>query len=429
MKLAYIVTTLPALSETFILREIQGMVARGCEVDVFALKRAKQSHSTGPFCVSEVLKRSRFSRPDNLLRDFAANLTAFLLHPVRYCSILSIYAKESWSVAPSMAMRILYHFFCGIGIAATLRRRKVVHIHSHFAGVEIALAASLFSGVPYSWTAQASKDIYVKPVLLRAKVRYCRFIAAVSSYNKRYLESLCPGSSSKIHVIPNGVYLSEAHVAEALKAARPATMFRIVSAGRLIAVKGFQTLIETCDILRHRGCQIECRILGGGEEEGALRRMISERGLDEVVSLSGYLPLREIYAEMAEGDVFVLLSEIGENGYRDGLPTVIIEAMLMSLPVVSTYISGIPELVIDSVTGFLVPERNPNTAADALERLIADSKLRTGFGSAGRARVEARFDADTNLDCLFKMITSDTREANSFTPAPVDTVSRVFPDR
>jgi glycosyltransferase involved in cell wall biosynthesis len=111
--------------------------------------------------------------------------------------------------------------------------------------------------------------------------------------------------------------------------------------------------------------------------------------------------------------VFVLLSEIGISGYRDGLPTVVIEAMLMGLPVVSTYVSAIPELVSDGVTGFLVPERNPSEAADVLEHLITNPGLGTAFGMAGRKKVETDFNADTNVNRLLALMTSVNPTARS----------------
>jgi len=418
MKIAYVLSTFPAISETFIQREIQGMRARGCEVEVFAIKRPLHAATTTPFADPEVLKRCSYSRPDNVWRDSANNLVALLLHPFRYWSVARIYLEETWRVAPPIAFRVLYHCFCGVGLVSTLRRHRITHIHGHFAGAEIALAASLYSGIPFSWTAQASNDIYVKPILLRAKMHFCRFVVTISNYNKRYLQSLCPVPADKIHVIPNGVYLSEDR-SNSLQTTQQRAVFRIVSAGRLIDVKGFHTLIEACDIVKQRGHRIECRILGGGPEEAALRSLISERHLDDVVCLTGFRPLADIYTELRAADVFVLLSEIGESGHRDGLPTVLLEAMLMSLPVVSTYISGIPEIVLEGETGLLVPERNPGRVADALERLITNPELRTTFGHAGRGRLEKTFNADTNLDELLKVMTmSCDQERNCIAPPP-----------
>ena len=158
------------------------------------------------------------------------------------------------------------------------------------------------------------------------------------------------------------------------------------------------TLIQACRLLQEEGYSLECKIVGGGPEHEVLERLIRAAGLTDIVELTGPMPLGDVYRAMRVADVFVLLSEIGVNGYRDGFPTVILEAMAMGLPVVSTWISGIPEMVEDQVTGILVAERNPAAAGAAIRRLLQDQGLRTRMGSAGKERVSRLFALDQSVD-------------------------------
>jgi glycosyltransferase involved in cell wall biosynthesis len=165
-------------------------------------------------------------------------------------------------------------------------------------------------------------------------------------------------------------------------------------------MKGHGTLIEACRLVRQHARDVRCDIIGAGPEQAALAALITENGMDDTVRLRGPLSLRDVYAALGDADVFTLLSEIGVDGYRDGFPTVILEAMAAGLPVVSTWISGTPEIVVHEETGLLVPERDASAAADALERLLGDERLRRRMGAAGRRRVEERFQLDRSADRL-----------------------------
>ena len=167
MKIAYILGTFPALSETFILREIRGLMARGCEVRVFAIKRASNAGTDALGRTGDALPGPVYARPDSIVKHFCNNLLTFATSPRSYLRILGVYTRESLRFAPSAAVKILYHFFCGVGFGRMLRGGGYDRIHGHFTGADIAIAASVFSGLPFSWTAQASNDIYVMPVLLK----------------------------------------------------------------------------------------------------------------------------------------------------------------------------------------------------------------------------------------------------------------------
>jgi glycosyltransferase involved in cell wall biosynthesis len=334
------------------------------------------------------------------------NVWALLRHPRRYLAALRPFSSGFSERAPRTFLQTLYHFSCGIGFVEVMRSRGVSHLHCHFTtGSNIALAVNLYAGIPFSFSAHASGDIYIQPTLLDLKLARARFAVPVCEYNRRYLNAVTAHRwSDKLHTIYNGVDLAER---DRWRPSVPRsgdlpgdTELRIVSIGSLVVMKGHATLIEACRLLRDRLHRIRCDIVGAGPEMDVLARLITSHGMADAIRLRGPLSLKEVYAVLEQGDVFSLLSEIGMNGYRDGFPTVILEAMAAGLPVVSTWISGTPEIVVHEDTGLLVHERDAHAAADAFERLLGDAPLRQRMGGAGRRRVEERFRLDQSVEQL-----------------------------
>lgn len=400
----YLLATFPSITETFVLREIASLRDRGFEIVVFAVKRAGRPDVERSLLDGEASIMAVYSRPDNVVLHFLANLRALFTKPIRYVKTLSVFIEEATKVHPKEAGRILYHFYCGIGFQRQFKKYEVDHLHAHFtAGGNVSLAAHLFNGQPFSFTAHASGDIFMNPILLEKKVRHAAFVIPVCEYSRSYLNSVTGYKYvEKMNVVHNGVDLDEPsrligyRFNERNRSSRNG--LRIVSVGSLIRVKGHATLVFACKALSEAGFKLKCEIIGDGPEKVTLARLIDEAGLPDLIELSGARSLSSVYTALAEADVFALLSEIDVNGYRDGFPTVLLEAMVMALPVVATWISGIPEIVEDGVTGFLVPERSPEAAAAALGSLLRDEQLRSTMGQAGRRRVEERFSLGVSAD-------------------------------
>ena len=273
----------------------------------------------------------------------------------------------------------------------------------------MALAANMVHDLPFSFTAHASADLFVRPVLLEEKVANARFVVAVCEYSRRFLDSITGfRHSQKLHRVYNGVEQPEAQRMN-VASGRPCSRTvgagrRIVSVGSLVEAKGHATLVQACAKLHARGRNFCCRIIGEGPERATLERLIRHHELEDCVVLVGARPLDRVYAELLEADVFVLLSEIGRSGYRDGFPTAILEAMAAGLPVLSTSLSGIPEMVLDGVTGMLVRERDVEAASQALECLLESAELRLSMGQRGQARVRELFDIDQSADQLTALL-------------------------
>jgi glycosyltransferase involved in cell wall biosynthesis len=412
LRIVYVVGTYPALTETFVLREVGALRRRGIEIVILALRRPSGAQDAAGALGADA--RCVYARPDSLGRHALANLTSLLRRPRRYLAALRTFVRAAAVLLPREMLQLLYHFFAGVGFSRDLRRMGHTHLHCHFSSAtNIGLAAHLVGDIPFSFTAHASDDLFMSPVLLSEKVAAALFVVAESDYAGRFLDSVTGFRfSPKVHRIYNGLESGEV---ERLSGTIPNESNGrsqgghepyIVSVGQLMPRKGHATLIQVCAGLRTRGRSFRCRIIGEGPERGTLERLIADNHLQGCVELVGPMALDRIYAELRKADVFALLAEIGPGGNRDGLPTVVLEAMAAGLPVLSTILVGIPEMVQDGVTGILVPERDVAAAGRALERLLESAELRRELGLAGRTRVRELFDLDHSADQLAALLTN-----------------------
>jgi glycosyltransferase involved in cell wall biosynthesis len=174
----------------------------------------------------------------------------------------------------------------------------------------------------------------------------------------------------------------------------------VVSVGRLVEKKGFAHLIDACLLLHERGVTFRCVIVGEGELEARLRKQIASRGLEGVVEMVGPRPQEEVFRLVREAAAFAAPCVVGEDRNRDGLPTVLLEAMALGTPCVSTDVTGIPEVIRDGETGLLVPQGDAAALAQAVARLLGDGELRVALAGAARRLVEGEFDISKNSEQL-----------------------------
>src|SRR5690606_15539308 len=166
----------------------------------------------------------------------------------------------------------------------------------------------------------------------------------------------------------------------------------IVAVGRLVEKKGFADLVDAVALLAADGLEVRCDIIGDGAEREALARRIAERGVGDRVRLLGPLPQHQVVAHVAGAAAFAAPCVVASDGNRDGLPTVLLEAMALGTPIVSTDVTGIPEVLDDERTGLAVAQHDPHSLAAALARLVDDAPLRCRLAEAARARIEEDFD-------------------------------------
>jgi glycosyltransferase involved in cell wall biosynthesis len=261
-----------------------------------------------------------------------------------------------------------------------------------------------FFGIPYSFTAHAN-DIFAPRdfVVSLAKLsENAGAVVTVSDYAVRLLQERFPQSAAKVHRVYNGVDLSRFRPAD-FGHSKPA----MVSIGRLIEKKGFSDLIRACTLLRSRGHPHICSIIGEGPLEESLRAQIIAEHLEQWVELTGPQTQAQIAERLAHATMFVLPCTREADGGMDNLPTVIMEAMAAGLPVVSTPLGGIPEMVEQGVSGELVPERDPEALCAAIERLIANPDQARRLGERGREIAREKFSIEKSarqLQRLFENI-------------------------
>ncbi|MDQ2911422.1 MAG: glycosyltransferase [Actinomycetota bacterium] len=397
---AYILKMYPRFSETFVLNELLELERQGLRLHVFSLKKPDD----GVFHADIARLRAKVTYlPESpLLQPGAfsgAHREVFGWNRGRYLRALGAAAKRHRTATMKQFLRAGW-------IAPRLRRAGITHVHAHFASGPTAVALHLhrLTGISYSFTAHA-KDIYLDSVdrqELANKLDSARFAVTVSDFNRTHLSQV---AESRLVRIYNGLDLERFTP----NGAAPANPPLVLAVGRLIEKKGFGDLIRACALLRDEGRSFHCRIVGKGALEAELRGLIRELWLEGTVELAGALPREQLLELYPRAALLAAPCTVGSDGNRDGLPTVLIEAMALGVPVVATAVTGIPELVEDGLTGLLVSERDPAALAHAIGRILTDPGAARALAEAARERVELRFDLRANVSVLRGLLEESVR--------------------
>jgi glycosyltransferase involved in cell wall biosynthesis len=393
LNVAYIIGTYPTSTTTFIDREIHVLRRLGVDLQVISIRRPvndlspQQENQAGIHYVLPVdigvlvwnHLRLITSRPRVYLRTFVHLLTR--PHP-------TLRAR----------LRTIMHFGLGVHTSELLRQRYPCdHIHAHFVdrAALVALIAGRLLDRPFSATAHAN-DIYVDPVLLSEKIAQAKFIATCTQYNKSHLLAVPSTKPGRLRCIYHGIDFCKYRPRPRRQRPRPL----LLAVGQLKEKKGFVYLLGACRILADRGVGFDCWIAGDGPLRHALEAKIAELSLQHSVSLLGSLPHEAVIEKYSQATIFVLPCVTGSDGDRDGIPNVILEAMALGLPVVSTRHSGIPEAIEDGHSGLLVTPGDSTALADSLAQLIADEGLRKRLGCCARQKIIETFDVEVNVKKL-----------------------------
>lgn len=394
--IGFLLKTYPKLSETFILNEILELERQDLNLHIFSLRHPSEQRThpgvaqvKAPVTYLPSLLPEFDSDQEKQLID--SHLELFKQDSATYMQALQFYMSRTED-------RRLNEFLQGGYLAWQMQQLGISHLHVHFANVPTATAeiAQVFSGMSYSITAHA-KDIYLSDnAALDRRMAKAEFVLTCTDYNRRYLEQVST-SHTPIHLAYHG--LDVTRFSPAPRAQTPAVPL-ILSVGRFCEKKGFPYLLKACHLLKQAGMPFHCAIVGYGPLEDAIRQQISELGLTDHVTLVGKLTQDQLIEYYQKADLFVLPCLVTDDGDRDGIPNVLLEAMAMELPVVSTDISGISELVKPNNNGMLVPEKNELALAQALESLICQPELRTTLGQAGRLTVLQKFGLSRNVGAV-----------------------------
>ncbi|HEV3377107.1 MAG TPA: glycosyltransferase [Thermoleophilaceae bacterium] len=389
-RIGYVLKRYPRISETFVASELIELERLGERLTVFAVSRPEE-----PFA-------HRF------VRDLRADVV-YLPHrpwrePVRVARALHRVVRSDprgWLSAARYCLwplrrKGLRRLLQAAVLRAEMERAGIDHAHAHFATAAARLAnlAWRMGGPTYSVTVHA-KDIYHREVRvdhLRDKLSPARFVATVSQANYSYLERF--DLNGRLRVVPNSVDLRRLGPPRTA----PADPDLVLSVARLVEKKGLHDLIAACGLLRLRGARPRLEIVGDGPLRGELEGAAARLGID--ARFRGALPQEEVLELMRRASVFCLPSVVAPDGDRDGLPTSVLEAMALGVPVVTTGVNGLAEAVLHERTGLVVPERDPAALADALQRVRSDRALATRLAAGGRRRVERHFSLERSATLL-----------------------------
>jgi glycosyltransferase involved in cell wall biosynthesis len=403
-KIAYIMSRFPQLSETFILREMIALEQLGWNFSLYPL--IMQNEAVVHAEARDWLKRARYS-PWFSASVLSANLRRLIKHPISYASLWFRTLAGNLR-SPQFLWRAVVIFPKAVLMAEEMQAEGLTHIHVHFA-THPALTAWIIhqlTGISYSITAHAH-DIYMNRTMLEPKIRDAAFVVAISDFNRQFLgKHLGEWAADKTHVVHCGIQPERFAPAKTLTPVKESTKtFEIVSIGSLQPYKGQRYLVDACEILRQRGIDFRCRIIGGGELKSELETLIAEKKLGDRIQLAGPLPQDVVAQILPQADCYVQPSIIAPSGQMEGIPVALMEALACALPVVATDISGISELVRPAQTGTLVPPENPQALAEAMLAIHADFEGAKAMAWAGRELVMQEFDLYRNvrqLSALFQ---------------------------
>jgi glycosyltransferase involved in cell wall biosynthesis len=424
---AYVLKGFPRMSEMFIASEIYRLEQLGIRLRLFVIKPADEQKSHG--LVERISAKPHYLPKTSSLsattavswlnehrKDFLPSLRRVLRrHPLRVArAAVAAFAqavrarRTFWSWPRKLYLK---EFLQAAAIAdQLLDSPEVRHIHAHFChgATTVAWLAAMMTGLPFSFTAHA-KDIYCESLnpagLLRRKMRAARFVVTCTDANREHLLSIEPGAV--VHCIYHGLNAEFAGLLKQPPDAPPRRRhLRALGVGRLVPKKGFDVLVEACGILDRRNIEFEALIVGEhGEHEEELRRLISTLGLEHRIHLTGPMDQSKLYQEYMRATTFCLPCRILESGDRDGIPNVLMEAMACGLPVITTAVSGIPEIVRDGINGQLIPPDNPVALADALVHLDRSPRLARSLAIEAQETVSRNFDGErfaAQLAALFR---------------------------
>jgi glycosyltransferase involved in cell wall biosynthesis len=361
----------PRISETFISNEILLLEKLGFKIHLFSMR-----HPREPFCHESVTKIK--ATVDYLPESILAHLPKLLFHnvlqigkrPGEYVRTLKAALKRFLRTKKPATLKHVLQ--AGYLVDRLLPGSGVVHLHAHFAHSPTSVA--MFAN-------------------LREKILLARFVVTCTEYNRHYLMGFTNGDQFPIHRIYHGIDINL--FSDHKKEAEPSSPYQIFTVARMTRKKGLQTVYKALRHLRDKGFQIEHTLIGDGDDREEILSLIDQLGLKPITRWLGTQPHRVVLNHYRKADLFVLGCEVAPDGDRDGIPNVFLESMAMGVPVVTTKVSAIPELLEHERTGLLVPPGDPEKMADAMYRLLTERPLRERIISQARDRVVRDFNNRT----------------------------------
>lgn len=415
LRIGYILRSYPRLSQTFVANEILALEQLGVQIVIFAITQphepivqAQVAQIRAPVHYLEI--SGRRSWWDNLIEHCGVALAAPLgylwawwyvwRHPEIDAGYTASSRYECLRQAIHLAHLIRHHYH---------DENTLTQLHAHFAHdpTLIAQLVQRLTGLPYSFTAHARDIFQISPALLAARIQdACAVVTGCLPFLD-YLKQVTPtGQRHKLHVIHHGTDLQEFQPDPQRQATAAEPL--ILSASRLVEKKGYPDLLQACQRLKAAGHRFRCVIYGDGPQEKELATLIEQLALHDVVALAGVCSQQELRRHIQAADIFALTPFVTDDKDIDGVPMVLVEAMACAVPVVSTAVGGIPELVQHEQNGLLAPPHDVNSVATALATLLENASKRQQLGRAARMYVQQQFDLRAEaqqLTTLFMTLT------------------------
>jgi colanic acid/amylovoran biosynthesis glycosyltransferase len=396
MRIGYFVNQYPAATHTFIRREIRGMEALGVSTFRYALRSSKYKSGDAEDELEERLTKHIFGA--GLREIMRCCLAALLAQPAAWGRAILEAVRIGWRSDRGILRHLIYVVDAAV-LASWCRRDGVEHVHAHFGtnSAAIAMLARHFSGIPYSFTAHGADEFEKAQLLsLDIKLERAAFAVCVSSFGRSQLMRWSrPDQWSKIEVVHCGVdrlFLESS-------AQRPPTAPRLVCVGRLDAWKGQLVLVGAVRRLREAGVPCEIVLVGDGPFRKHVEDAISDAGLQSAITILGWASGDQVKQEIMAARALV------QPSFYEGLPVVIMEAMALGRPVISTYVGGIPELVENNKTGWLAPAGDEIALSEAMRTALeASVDQLAAMGAAGRGRVIESHDSMKEAGKLLRLI-------------------------
>jgi len=420
-KIGYVVNAYPVVSETFLVNELRAMELGGVPVAIFTLSRRQDSVRHGAHDDVAAQRHGPASRsPFGWWRSVRAHAGGVAANRSGYMKVLRKDMLQPAAAALRQPGRETWRnlmtraglFFASVRVADQAVRAKVVHLHAHYAKEPLDVAARVRSlrRIPYSFAAHA-KDLYTSPRgRLRRRLRDARFAVACHRHGEKRLQKIAEARDrDKVLRVAHGI---DTEIFKMTLAGREAGL--IVAVGRLTPKKGFDVLLRACGLLDAWGESFRCVIVGEGRTRDELVALIDELGLGHRVELYGQQPQERVLELYQRATVVALPARVLPGGNRDGIANVLVEAMATGVPVVSTPVGGIPELVRDGENGLLVPPDEPQALAKALQEILNDPDLAQRLGREAAAAPHVADFRKTNrslIECFRAIAIADVAGA------------------
>lgn len=389
-RIAYLVSQYPTVHHTFILREIRSLRDLGVDVEVISISDPDRDLSAVSEIEADEQRGTRYVKRVGVVSALLANLSVFIRRPVRYSRVLA-----SGVVAQGFrlgdAFRSILYFVEAVIVGRWLQQSGVTRVHCHFS-TNVGLPAARLFDLDLSMTIHGPTE-FDDPIAfrMRDKIETASLVVAISQFARSQIMRNSDNSNwPKIEVIPLGIDPQE------FVPRQPpgGTPIEIICVGRLAGVKAQQILIAAFKQLVDSGRDVLLRLVGDGEDRVNLESIVRELNITDRVVFEGWLNQDQVQDRLRRADIFALAS------FAEGVPVVLMEAMAMEIPCVSTWVNGIPELIRDRVDGLLVPPSDATELANAIDRLIEDQALRESIAKAGRQRVIEKYDLSKNVPRL-----------------------------